>query len=290
MLPWLALVTLFAAVSFVLLVGCANVSNLLLARGISRRGVARDARGAGRKSNEAAPVALLAETVVLAALGVVAGVAVARLLLPFLVQLAGDDVPRLAGAQVSPMTVAFSVVAAFFAAIVTGLVPAVRQSRTELQGAFTADGERSTTQANVDLRLQRLVLAGELAVCLVLLVGAMLFAQTFLRLRAVDLGFDPEHVISVETRVPIYRTLALNRWQLLASQTSEALARVRTVPAVLAAAATSALPLAGNVMTTEITLPGEPRKRQAFYHRVSPEYFRTMGMTLYKGGTSRTKT
>jgi putative ABC transport system permease protein len=197
---WLALVTLFAAVSFVLLVGCANVSNLLLARGISRRGelAVRASLGASRIKLVRL---LLAETVVLAALGAVAGLAFARLLLPLLVPLAGDNVPRLASAQVSPMTVAFCVVAAFLAVIVTGLVPAVRQSRTELHGAFSADGERST-QANIDLRLQRLVLAGELAVCLVLLVGAMLFAQTFLRLRAVDLGFDPEHVLSVEARVP----------------------------------------------------------------------------------------
>jgi putative ABC transport system permease protein len=277
----LALVTLFAAVSFVLLVGCANVSNLLLARGVSRLGelAVRAALGASRMRLLRL---LLAETVVLATLGVVAGLAVERLLLPWLVQLAGDNVPRLPSAQVSPMTVAFSVVAASLAVIATGLVPAVRHSRTELQGAFTADGERSTP-ARVDLRVQRLVLAGELAVCLVLLVGAMLFARTFVRLRAVDLGFDPENVISVETRVPIYRTLAPNRWQLLASQTSEALARVRAVPGVWAAAATSDLPLGGKVMTTEITLPGESRTRQALYHRVSPEYFRTMGMTLVQG-------
>jgi len=277
----LALVTLFAAVSFVLLVGCANVSNLLLARGINRRGelAVRVALGASRMRLVRL---LLAETVVLGALAVGGGLAVARLLLPFLIQLAGDHVPRLASAHVSPITAGFSVVAAFLAVIVTGLVPAFRQSRTELHGAFRADGERST-QANVDLRLQRLVLAGELAMCLVLLVGAMLFAQTFLRLRAVDLGFNPERVISIETRVPIYRTLAPNRWQLLASQTSEALARVRAVPGVLAAAATSDLPLAGNMMTTEITLPGESRTRQAVYHRVSPEYFRTMDMAIEHG-------
>jgi predicted permease len=277
----LALMTLFAAVSFVLLVGCANVSNLLLARGIGRRGeiAVRAALGASRMRLLRL---LLAETVVLGVLGAVTGLALAQLLLPFLVQLAGNNVPRLLNAQVSATTIAFSVAAACLGMVVAGLLPAVRQSRTELQGAFSASGERST-QASLDLRLQRLVLAGELAVCLVLLVGAMLFAQTFLRLRAVDLGFDPENVISVETRVPIYRTLAANRWQLLASQTSEALARVRAVPAVLAAAATSDVPLAGNVMSTEITLPGNSRTRQALYHRVSPEYFRTMKMTLVQG-------
>lgn len=111
----------------------------------------------------------------------------------------------------------------------------------------------------------------------------MLFAQTFVRLRAVDVGFDPEHVISVDTRVPIYRTLAANRWQLLASDTGQALERMRSLPGVLAAAAASDLPLAGNLMTTEITLAGDSRTRQALYHRVSPDYFRTLGMTLVQG-------
>jgi predicted permease len=277
----LALITLFAAVACVMLVGCANVSNLLLARGIARRGelAVRAALGASR-----ATIArlLLAETVVLALIGGAAGLAFAGLLLPTLVQLAGDNVPRLADARLRSMTVAYSVAAAFLAAVVTGLIPALRHSRTDLQSALTVEGKRSTRLAS-DIRLQRVIVAGELAVSLVLLVGAMLFAQTFVRLNAVDLGFDPEHVISIETRVPIYRTLAPNRWQLLASDTSEALQRLRSVPGVQAVAAARDLPLDGNLLTTEITLPGEQRPRQAFYHRVTPEYFRTMGMTLVQG-------
>ncbi len=277
----LALVTLFAAVSFVMLVGCANVSNLLLARGVGRRGelAIRAALGASRARIVRL---LLAATVVLATIGAVAGVVFARLMLPSLVQLAGDNVPRLVDARVSSTTLGFSVAVAFLAAIVTGLIPALRHSRTDLQSALTAGGERST-RLGIDIRLQRLIVAGELAVCLVLLVGAMLFAQTFVRLRALDLGFDPEHVISVETRVPIYRTLAPNRWQLLASDTRQALERMRAVPGLVAAAATSDLPLAGNLMTTEITLAGDSLARQALYHRVSPDYFRTLGMALVQG-------
>jgi putative ABC transport system permease protein len=277
----LALVTLFAAVSFVLLVGCANVSNLLLARGIGRRGelAVRAALGASRVRIARL---LLAETVVLATSGAAGGLLFARLVLPGLIQLAGDNVPRLADARLSATTLAFTVAVAFLAAIGTGLMPALRHSRTELQSGLAADGERSTG-VGIDIRLQRLIVAGELAVCLVLLVGATLFAQTFVRLRSVDLGFDPEHVISVDTRVPIYRTLAPNRWQLLASDTEQALERMRSLPGVLAAAAASDLPLAGNVMTTEITLAGDSRTRQALYHRVSPDYFQTLGMTLVQG-------
>jgi putative ABC transport system permease protein len=277
----LALLTLFAAVSFVMLVGCANVSNLLLARGIGRRGelAIRAALGASRARIVRV---LLAETVVLATIGAAVGLVFAGLMLPGLVQLAGDIVPRIADARAGSTTLGFSVAAAFLSAIVTGLIPALRHSQTDLHTAFNADGERSTRLGS-DIRLQGVIVAGELAVCLVLLVGAILFAQTFVRLRAVDLGFDPEHVLSVEARVPIYRTLAPNRWQLLASDTREALDRIHAIPGVMSAAATSDLPLAGNLLTTEITLPGVTRPRQAFYHRVSPEYFRTMGMTLIQG-------
>ncbi|MCW5556498.1 MAG: ABC transporter permease [Verrucomicrobiae bacterium] len=277
----LGLMTLFAAVSFVMLVGCANVSNLLLARGIGRRGelAIRAALGASRAKLVRL---LLAETAVLATAGAAAGVLLARWVLPGLIQLAGDNVPRLADARVSSTTLAFSVVVGFLSAIGTGLIPALRHSRTDFQRDLTADGGRST-KVDTDIRLQRLIVAGELAVCLVLLVGAMLFAQTFVRLRTVDLGFNPEQVISVDARIPIYRTLAPNRWQLLASDTEQALERVRSLPGVLAAAAASDPPLAGNLMTTEITLAGDSGTRQALYHRVSPEYFRTLGMTLVQG-------
>ncbi len=130
-----ALVTLFAAVSFVMLVGGANVSNLLLARGIGRRAelAVRAALGASRARIVRL---LLAETVVLATIGTVVGLVFATLMLPGLVQLAGDNVPRLADARVSSTTLGFSVAVAFLAAIVTGLIPALRHSRTDLQSAL----------------------------------------------------------------------------------------------------------------------------------------------------------
>lgn len=277
----LALVTLFAAVAFVMLVGCANVSNLLLARGIARRGelAVRTALGASRATIVRL---LLTEAAVLALIGGAAGVAFARALLPILVQLAGENVPRLADARLGAVTLAYTGAAATLAALVTGLVPALRHSRADLHTAISPEGERST-RLGTDIRLQRVIVAGELAVCLVLLVGAMLLVQTFVRLKAVDLGFDPEHVISIEVRVPIYRTLARDRWQRLASDTTAALQRLRSVPGVQAVSAARDLPLAGNLLTTDIKLPGNPHSRQALYHRVSPDYFRTMGMTLVQG-------
>lgn len=250
----LALLTLFGAVLFLMLVASANASNLVLARGIGRRQelAVRASLGASR----ARLVRLLAtEVVVLTVLGAGVGLVFAWLLLPGLVQLAGSDLQRASGARISWATLAFTSVVGFAAAAAAGLLPALRHSRTEANASFAAGNARLTSN-RTDTRLQRWVLAGELAVCLVLLVAAMLFARTFVNLRAVDLGFEPAHVISIDTRVPIYQTLAPNRWQLLATTTSEALDRVRNLPGVIAASATSDLPLSGNLTTTDVTLLG----------------------------------
>ena len=277
----LGLMTLFAAVASVMLVGCANMSNLLLARGVARRNelAIRAALGAGR--GRIARL-LFTETAVLALLGGAAGWAFAGVLLPVLVRLAGENVPRLAEARLSAAALAYCALAVVVTTVGAGLAPALRLSRAEVQAAFSAAGERST-RLSIDTRLQRTIVGVELAVSLVLLVGAILFIQTFVRLKAIDLGFDPAHVISIEARVPIYRTSAPNRWQLLAADTSAVLRRLRSIPGVQAVSTTTDLPLSGNLMTTEVTLPGEPRPRQAFYHGVSPDYFKTMGMTLVQG-------
>jgi putative ABC transport system permease protein len=257
------------------------MSNLLLARGLARRGelAVRTALGATR--GRIARL-LFTETVVLALLGGAAGWAFAGVLLPVLVRLAGENVPRLAEARLSAEALAYCAVAVLTTAFIAGLVPAIRLSRSGLHTAIRPDGERST-RLNIDTRLQRMVVAGELATCLVLLVGAMLFIQTFVRLKTIDLGFDPEHVLSIDARVPFYRTLAPNRWQLLATDTTAVLRRLRSIPGVQAVSTASDVPLSGNLLTTEVTLPGEPTPRQAFYHSVSDEYFKTMGMTLVQG-------
>jgi putative ABC transport system permease protein len=117
----------------------------------------------------------------------------------------------------------------------------------------------------------------------VLVLGALLFTQTFVRLNGRDLGFDPAQVISIDARMPLYRSLDPNRWQRLAADTSAALERLRSTPGVEAASATSDPPLSGNLLTTDLTFPGESRAGRALYHRVSPEYFRTLGMTIVQG-------
>ncbi len=277
----LGLFTLMAAVIFVMLVACANISNLLLARGMARQSelAVRAALGASR-----AQVArlLLAEAVLVALLGGLAGWFIAGVALPVLLTFADQSIPRLADARLNLTVLGYCAAAAGVSAMLAGLVPAVRLSRGDLQAAMRPAGER-VTGMGAHARLQRLIVAGELAACLVLLLGALLFTQTFARLNAIDLGFDPDQVISIDARMPLYRTLDRNRWQRLATDTSAALGRLRATPGVIAASATSDPPLSGNLLTTDLTFPGETQTGRAFYHRVSPEYFRTLGMSLVQG-------
>jgi putative ABC transport system permease protein len=277
----LGLLTLLAAIAFVMLVGCANLSNLLLARGMARQNefAVRAALGASR-----ARIArlLLTETALVALIGGAAGWFIAGAALPVLLQLADKSIPRLADARLNASILAYCAAAAGVSALLAGLVPAIRLSCTDLQTTMRPSSERVTGSGS-NARLQRVLVAGQLAACLVLVLGALLFTQTFVRLNDRDLGFDPAHVISIDARMPIYRSLDPNRWQRLASDTSAALERLRATPGVDHASATSDPPLSGNLLTTDLTFPGETRVGRAFYHRVSPGYFRTLGMTLVQG-------
>jgi predicted permease len=277
----LGLLTLLAAVVFVMLIGCANLSNLLLARGMTREGelAVRSALGASR-----ARIArlLLAEAMLVAVLGGMAGWFFAAGALPLLLQLADASIPRLADARLDLTVLVLCGAFACLSAVLAGLTPAARLSRPDLQAAMRPSSER-ITGAGAHTRLQRMVVAAELAACLVLLVGALLFTQTFIRLRTLDLGFDSSHVISIDGRMPLYRTMDPSRWQRLASDTTFVLERLRTIAGVTSVAASSDPPLSGDVLTTELTFPGEKRIGQALYHRVSPDYFRTLGVTMVAG-------
>jgi hypothetical protein len=133
------------------------------------------------------------------------------------------------------------------------------------------------------VHLQRWIVAGELALCLALVLGAALFIRTFVNLTKTDLGFTPSHVISIDARFPMYRTTARNRWQLLARDTSAVLQRLRSIPGIDAAAAVNHAPLSGTLVPVSVTLASETRERRAFYQNVTPGYFRVLGIPVIAG-------
>jgi putative ABC transport system permease protein len=279
----LAVVTLFAAAAFVLLVGCANVTNLLLARGVARRRelAVRTALGASR--GRIARL-LFAEALVLAIGGGAAGWLLAEAMLPVLVRLATAVVPRLVEARLSWVALAYCGVASIITTVFVGLVPAAHGSRTDVQSGLQADGERATTRAGHS-GLQRLLVATEIGVSLVLIVGALLLIESFVQLRRVELGFNPDHVLTLDLRVPIFAfssTPDVQSRYLLSHEARDVLARLRSLPGVESAATTNAPPLSGNATPAVVTL-AQGYTRTVLYHRVSDGYFRTMGGRLIEG-------
>ena len=196
-----ALLALMGAVGGVLLIGCANVANLLFARALARRQemTVRLALGAG-------PARLIRQCLTEAALlctgGVAAGVALGRWLAQVLVSLAPADIPRLAEVGLNGPVLLFGVSAGAVCAVSTGLAPALEAVRAQRHGGLRSD-LRAATERGAGLR--RWLIAGEVAVVVLLLTGALLLTRTFVKLRGVDLGFQSDRVMALEARWPIGR-------------------------------------------------------------------------------------
>ncbi len=245
----LGLLTLFAATTLVMLVGCANVSNLLLARGVGRQTELAVRSALGARRNQIARL-LLAESLVLALTGGAGGLLLATMLMPVFIHFASRVVPGIVDADLNSSVFLFGLAASAFATLFAGALPAARLSRTDLQLTLKTTGERSTGHGS-HTRLQRVIVAGELALCLALVVGAMLFIRTFVSLTRTELGFNPAHVISIDARFPMYRTMQRNRWQLVAADTNSVLQRLRSTAGVEAVSAINHAPLSGTLCTCE---------------------------------------
>jgi predicted permease len=278
-----ALLILLGAVAFVLLIACANVAHMLLARASARhKEVAlRAALGASRAR---VMRQLLTESVVLAGIGGAAGVALAAATLRALIALSPGNLPRLETAGLDARVLAVTVLVSLITGIAFGLVPALQASRTDLTHSLR-EGERGSTVGAGRQRLRRLLMASELALALVLLVGAGLMIRTFVALRRFDPGFEPRGVVSAV--VSLTGSHAEDPARRLAFY-DEALARVRALPGVASASAINHLPLAGDVWGFPFHVEGRPpdppgESPSASFRVVLPGYFRTMGLPLARG-------
>lgn len=275
------LVALQVAVGLVLLIACANVSNLLLVRGGRRaREVAvRAAMGAGRGRIVRQ---MMSESVLLAALAAVAGIGVAVVGVDLLLSLRPDALPRGGDVSLDPAVLAFTGVVALLASVLFGIWPALRGSRTRLADALKDRGRAA--EAGAQRRLRNGVIVAEVALSTVLLVGAGLMVRSFLELQRVEPGFDAEGVLSVSLPVPFARYPASDDRARLLEQLHE---RLSAVPGVESAAAVFPLPFVGTDFNGRWGLEdaeSDPSAyRQAKYVSVHPDYFEAAGTRFVEG-------
>ena len=235
-----ALTVLMGAVACVLLIACANVANLLLARmtGRERDLAMRAALGASRARLIRQ---MLVESALLAAVGGGLGILIGALTLPLLARLAPDAIARLADAQLDARVLGFSILLSLATAVLFGLLPAIRASRTDLQRSLHGDG-RKTSRAPTSLA-RRLLVGADLALAVVLLIGAGLMIKSVRHLLDVDPGFDPDRVLTMQISMvgQAYRQDEAVRLKM-----DEMMARLRALPGVESVAMAGQIPLGGN--------------------------------------------
>jgi len=245
-----ALLILLGAVGFVLLIACANVANLMLARGAVRaREVAIRAALGGDRWALARPV--LAESVLLALFGGGLGILVANLGVEALLALAKDQLPRADQIGVDGTVVAFTLCLSVLCGILFGIAPALQGSRYKLQEALKEGGRSGTDTSGRKVR--RALIVAEVALALTLLVGAGLLIKSFSRLLGVDPGFDPRNLLTFNIALP------LARYPDAPSQRrffDEALSRIAQLPGVKGAGATTVMPFSGQWTTSTFTVEG----------------------------------
>jgi predicted permease len=276
----MTLMMLLAAVALVLLIACANVGNLLFARALTRRKelAIRSALGAGRGR---VFQQLLIEALVLSIAGGVAGLLLARTGLSYGASLLSGQVPRAEEITIDMRVLLFVLGASLLTGILAGALPALRAGWTDLNDALKEGGRND---AAVGMRTRRLLIVCEVALSLVLLMGAGVMVRSLMALRNVDAGYDPRNVLTMRVSLtdPKYESAAR-----VSAFFASALQRIRALPGVQAAGATDDLPSQGGSVQP-IVLEGHaellPRDQPTVaVRKITPGYLRTMNIPLLRG-------
>ncbi|HET9040589.1 MAG TPA: ABC transporter permease, partial [Gemmatimonadales bacterium] len=276
------LLILLGFVALILLIACANIANLQLARSTSRRREMslRAALGAGRGRLVRQ---LLTESVVLALIGGACGLLVARWAIVALVAAAPGGLPALGPVGLDRPVLLFSAAITVGAGLLFGALPARWAARTALAEALQTRSGDGTAPGRGDART--VFFAVQLALCIVLLVGAGLLTRSLARIRQIPLGFEPTRLLTAEFRLPAAKYANDTA---IAQFGEQALARIRAVPGVRSAALLGSVPLSGNWATTSYLPDGQtppadgvPPTTQVNF--VSDGFFGTMGMPVLRG-------
>jgi putative ABC transport system permease protein len=269
---------LFGAVGVLLVIACANVASLLLARSAARQKELsiRVALGAGRWRIVRA---LLTESLLLALLAALAGLGVAALTTRLLVAYGPTSVPRLDQAGLDGTVIAFALVISVATVVLFGLLPAAQASRQRSADAFRA-GTLRASQGSTRQGLRSTLTVAEVAMSVALLIGAGLLFRSFWRLQQVDPGFKAETLMTARIAFPGTGYGLRTRQQFIDRLVSD----IRSVPGIVSAATASSLPLTGGNTSTEVEVPGievrDGARPSASWRLVSTNYFATMGIPL----------
>jgi len=279
----LALLVLLAAVTLVLLIAAANVANLLLVRAGAREKeiCIRVALGASRGRIVRQ---LLTESLLLALAGGVLGTLLAMWGVAWLLKMAPEAIPRLEQISIDPRVLAWTAFVSLASGVVFGLAPAWQSSRLNLNEALK-EGGRGSTESGGKRRWRNLLVVSELAMAVMLLAGAGLLVNSFLRLQKVDSGIVPEQILTMNLAL---RGASYPDGRRVSAFYDQLLERVRSVPGVRAAAVSNSLPPDNTEFSDDFTIEGRPVMADetppiADVVRVSHDYFRVLSLPLRSG-------
>lgn len=271
---------LFAAVGCVLLIACANIANLVLARFAGRRReiAARFALGATRFD---VIRQLVTESMLLAVLGGMVGLLLAQWALAVLVAFGADFIPRAIEIRIDPLALGFALGVSLLTGLAIGLLPAWQAANVNVQEALKESGRGSVGSGS---RLQASLLVAEVSLSLVLLIAVGLLLTSFARLQQVKPGFEPDGVFTAQLALPPTR---YDREKLVVFY-ERLYQRLSTLPASTSAALTDRVPLTGGQGPTPVAIGGRPlpplgERPQANRHLISSRYFATLGIPMLAG-------
>jgi len=276
-----ALLLLSAAIGLVLLIACGNVANLLLAQGDARQHETA-IRGALGASPARMVRQRLTESMLMGAVGGATGLLLAFLAIQFIIKL-GPNIPRLDQTSIDLRVLSATLSLSLVTGLLFGTIPALRSSRVDINDTLKQGGRGIIWRDGAGLR--SILLVGEMALALTLLVGAGLLIRSFLQLHSVESGFDPTRVLKAWMFLP-EKQYPTSRQQ--AQFIRQVVERIQALPEVEAAGASTALPLYGNdngyfrVEGQPESMPNEPYV-DAEYPKITPDYFRAMGIHVLRG-------
>jgi putative ABC transport system permease protein len=278
-----ALLVLFGAVAFVLLIACANVANLVLAKTLARRKeiAIRTALGATRADILRT---VLAETILLSLAGGAVGLLLANSALSLLTTLLADRLPKFLDINLDATVLAFTVFLALFSGILAGLIPSLQFTKSDVNESLKQGQSRGSSDSGGN-KTRSVLIVSEVALSLVLLIGAGLMIRTLLLLRNVNPGLDPNNVLTMTLPVPPNRFPAPSQQIAFFDQL---LQHIRAVPGVESAGAIDSLPLDGGGSHQPVAIEGQPVVAMADQPEVdvrltSPGYLRTMHIPILRG-------